>query len=417
MDYKNKLLASVGACFTSILLIAFALTCIGVIDLKIVGDKKFSFWFEWLGNFAMFMLNTFFMISISMRIFDNRIWRLVCGYVPIYVAGCILGISIGNGLTLLFSTIIPITYVALIAYIKFRPAFNAILIRLCVFFISASAYQHVSGYVKLNSFGFHYYACNIATMFIYSIDLYLFYILMYCVVKKHGSWKAFLRLPRFLKSYSQEILSESRQNKEDVSDLTIRQRHIFCLLAWTYAIIQPIIVLGANALVNKFLHFFGGFYMGAVELIVSWIALELCRLSLGKTFHSKNPIICNVVSLAVFFMISRLGMPLHISLFFNIALVALMAFVIHRFVVGKDELDCLKSYKQSHDEFSLKSCTENALRERCRLHGLSTEDTELSVKLFVDKISADSAAEIYNLEVQSVRNKKYRLSKRLNSMI
>lgn len=412
MDKQNKLFASIGICFTAVLTIAFVLTCAGLIDLRIVGEIKIDPKLNAVADFVMFAINIFFWFSFALCVFDKRMIYAILAYIPIYIVSVQL-INADNAM--IFNSLIPIIYIVSTARLRFKDELIKIILRMNLWVIIVSPYQQIGKYIKMSNPNFLYSDYNILTKFIYSIDLYLFYILMHWVVMKYV--ESPFRPFRFLKSYCQEILAESRRNKEDVSDLTIKQRRVFCLLAWAYVIIQPFIVLGANVLVNKFFHFLGGFYMGAVELVISWIALELCRLSLGKTFHSKNPIICNAVSLAVFFAISRLGIPLHISLFFNIALVAIMALAIHRLVLGKYEFDCLKLYKQRHDEFSLKTCTEDVLRERCRLHGLSVEDTELSIKLFVDKISADAAAEIYNMEVQSIRNKKYRLSKRLNSMI
>lgn len=349
----KKLLTSISLCFTMILLITFLLTCTGIIDLHVINEIEFTPLQDFIGCFTMLMINLFFLFSISFRFFDKRIFFMLLGYLPI--------IFVGNKFvshqSLFFSTATPVAYILIFTCLKQQKDALKTFVRTVLFLFLVGGYQEISGRIKLYHFGFQFYKCNIATAFIYSIDLYLVYILIYWVVKKHvlASVENPVRWSGFLKSYCQEILAEGAKNCEDVSDLTARQQRVFALLAWLYLTTQSFMVLGLNLLVNKVFHYLGGFYIGAIELIIAWLSLELFRLSLGKSFHSEKPLICNAVSLVVFFILSRFALPLHLSLFFNVSIAALLAYVLHRYVIKKEDYVLLIEEKRKRDEFTNKS--------------------------------------------------------------
>lgn len=326
----NRLVFSVWICCTFTLIGIFILTWLGIINLRIVAEIKIDSRINAVSDFIMFIINIFFWFSCALHIFDKRIAYVLLAYVPIYITSVKL---INDKNSMIFNSLIPIAYITLISMLRFENTFIKTILRTGFWVISVCPYQQISKFIKMANPNFLYSDYNILTKFIYSIDLYLFYILIHWVVIKYV--ESPFRWSGFLKGYCQNVLSEIRNNREDVSDLTVRQRRVFSFLTLIYFAIQSFIVLGINIFTNKLFHFLGGFYLGAIELIIAWIALELCRLALGKTLH-KPPLICNVISLCFFFLISRLGLPLHISLFFNIIVAALIAYLIHKLVIKNE---------------------------------------------------------------------------------
>lgn len=413
-DKYDRLLYVIGMSFLIILIGSFLLTFFGIIDLRIVSEIEFNPIVEYIISFVMYMINIFFMFSISFFIFDKQIFYICLGYLPV----CLFITLLPDNKTILCSTIIPCVYIIITGYMKYNNKLSNILLNLGEFLIALTIYQQISGYIKLHNFSFHFYKCNIMMAIIYSIDLFLFQSLVYKGVKIYAVENTFWR-NRF-QNIGKEILA-ARQI-EDTSDLTIRQRRIFFLLAWGYLIAQSFFVIGTNVLINKLFHYLGAFYIGAIELIVAWIPLEFCRLALGKTFHVDKKVKhatlkCNIISFIAFFGISRFALPLRYSLFFNICVAAIIAVIIHILVIRNDEYKELFVFKDNITKFNLKTCTHEKLLERCRLKGFSKEDTEMSIEFFIDKTKIKELAIKYDREEQTLRNKKYKLSKQLNSII
>lgn len=396
-NVENKFLSVMSMIFVTVLLCSAVLTWLGIIDLRIVSEIKFDFAVEYIGNFTMFFINLFFLFSICLHIFDKKILIYLLGYVPICVVSGLCGI----GQTIIFTAILPIIYLFAISFFLFKNNFRRILIDTVLFNILIITYQQISGFVKLYGMGWQYYKCNIVMMLIYSIDLYLVYILLYRVVKKYDRRKNLVWLLRFLKSNCKEILGN--RNAEDVSDLTVRQRRIFSALIWIYLIAQSCFVIGVNLLINKFLYYLGGMYIGLIELIIASIALEIFRRVLGKTFHDKKPLICNAISLIVICTISRFSLPLNVSLFFNVCVSAGMAFIIHVLVVRNEKYNKLNSDKLERDIFNSKSRRKRALSA---LETLSIEHLDYSLLAdYAKGETLDVLAGKHNLSQSTVNRK------------
>lgn len=356
MSKKNEsiFLLVISFCCMSVLLTTFVLTWFGVIDLRIVGQTYIDPWIEYVGAFIMFSINIFFLSSISTNVFDRKILYPCSINAFIWV----LMFFSGAGQNLIFTAFIPIVCITLFSFAYYRRLLTKklvqnILAQILITNILIPAYQQLSGFVKLGNMNFSFYRCNILTAFIYSIDLYLVYMFMYWVVKKHGwTLESMVRWAELARKACREILTN--REMEDVSELTGRQRRIFYFLAWAYLTLQSLMIISVNTLINKFFYYLGGFYIGAIELTISWAALELCRLALGRTYHAP-PAKCNTVSLLTFFGLSRLGLPLHISLFFNIGLSAGLAYVLHILVLRDDSYKQLLVEKKAREDFKAKT--------------------------------------------------------------
>lgn len=408
LERNNNLMFVISTSFIIILLSAFLLTWFGIIDLQYITNIKFIAPIEYIGGFIMFMINIYFMFSIALD-FHNKTNYACLAYVIVYPLSTLLFKN-----SLITTVIIPILYLVIfnlfyckINWKRFFSYSIFINITICILTLFLN-------YIKNHYSAFKYYEFeNCLSSFIYSIDLYLCYIVLYKGVKNYGAYQTLVWRTKFFSSFRAEMLNIGIE--EDTADLTIRQRRIFFLLVWSYLIMQSFLIIGINVLMNQILYYMGSFYIGVIELIIMWIVLEFSRLALGRTYHNKNPIICNAISLGVFFLMSRLAIPLRYSLFFNICIAAAIAVIIHILVIRNDEYKELFIFKERITKFNLKTCTKDELIERCRLKGLSKEDTELCVSLFIDRLRIYDLAEKYYISEQSMKNKKYKLSKLLNS--
>jgi hypothetical protein len=67
--------------------------------------------------------------------------------------------------------------------------------------------------------------------------------------------------------------------------------------------------------------------------------------------------------------------------------------------------DLVEFYKEQ-TSFNVKNCTEQELVDKCKSLGFNDSQIDLCVKAFVDKLSQGELANIFSMEVQSVKNKK-----------
>jgi len=78
----------------------------------------------------------------------------------------------------------------------------------------------------------------------------------------------------------------------------------------------------------------------------------------------------------------------------------------------KDYID-LKEFKEKKKEFNIDKCTKYELIKRCKEKGLSKHDIDIAIKMFYEKLDSKQLAAYLSIEVQSAKNKKYMLKKKL----
>lgn len=398
MDKHKRFFLTIGLCGLTVLLSAFFLTWFGIIDFRIVNEIRFDYTIECIFNIMMFMINMFFLFSISLYMFNKKIIWITGLYLPIFI---LLGF-IENIPPIIFSTIIPCVYIIIIGIICDRRNIAKIIFRLGIITLSILFYQQISGYIKFSIFKLDYNICSTIYCIIYSIDLYLVYILLYCVVKKHAVVSGKLWIPSEADSVQESV--ESCEESLDTSDLTRRQRFIFWALAVGYQVFQLIVVLFIGFIHNVF-----------VELLIMLAVFWLGRASLKKSWHSNKLWICSVVTFSGFYVLTKLTLPLSVSLFSCIALSALFVYGLHKAALLEERYESLKEFRDQRLAFNLKTCTREQLLTRCRECGFSAEDTKLAMLLFVDKIADKQAIEYFPMELQSMKNKKSKMRKALTN--
>lgn len=394
---EEKMLFIAGSCGIVILLSAFILTYLGLIDLRYVSQITFNSLAEVIGNFIMFMVNGFFVFSISLLIFDRNILKVL---IPFAFLDIVLPFFV-NPNTMLYSTAFPFIFIILYSIVQKQETKETLFvaIRFISMFALTALYQQLSGYIKLYSMNFTYYYCNILTMFIYSIDLFLFYILIYKVVKKHGRQILFRELWLSCKNCF-NVLKQTEPISKDLPDMNKHQWRVFCILVYLYQILQVACILGINVAINKLFVIIGvngALFIGFSELFIAFVIFEFARRIFGKTLHAKTDFKCNVISFLTYFALSRFLLPLNITLFFNIIIAAGLAYAIHRFATQNEEFQELKRHKIECEMMAHKT-----RRQKIQLILLEFPPEHVDydlLKMFANGVTVEKTAEHFHMSI------------------
>lgn len=388
MNNENKFLNLIAMTFVTVLLSAFILTYMGIIDLKIINEIHFSPWTEYFANFAMFMINMFFVFTVSFCVLDKRIWYILAGYGIIYIIFSFTP----WGHTLFFSTLLPIFYVVIVAKLKFNNEFNKILIRHGLFMLVVPIYQQISGYIKFMNMGLQYYKCNPLMLFVYSIDLYLFYSLIYMEVNNYARRSGKHLVCTEAVSISVNIEPDEQAFQQQIASVSPAQRFVFNALCQFFQIFQLAIVLLIGLINNM-----------CIELLIMLAVFFLGRRMLGTSWHSKKLSVCSAVTFGGFYILTKLTLPLNISLFSCIALSAGFVYILHHAGLHEIKYNALLMDKQQKEAFNLKTSTEPQMRERCRELGKSKEYEDFCVMAFVWKLRRKDIALKMQYEESTVK--------------
>ena len=169
----------------------------------------------------------------------------------------------------------------------------------------------------------------------------------------------------------------------------------------TYALVFSAIILMA---------FLTGKYIETLALFVSFVSL---RYAFSKTYHSNSFWACIAISIIIF-VIAILFMPSrHISILgcgiFGFG-IDFIAYKYKDYEDKKAELTELKKPKP----FSVDTCTENELIERCKELRFSEENTNLAIEFFIKKTKQSLIAERLCVDEASIRIRKQRFKQKLN---
>lgn len=169
----------------------------------------------------------------------------------------------------------------------------------------------------------------------------------------------------------------------------------------TYALVFLAIALIAF-LTNK--------YIETVALFISFVWI---RYAFNKTYHSNSFWICILISIIVF-VIAILFVPnKNISLLSCVVFGFIIDFIAYKYKDYQDtQTKILELTKPK--TFSVDTCTESELLERCKQLHLLEENTNLAIEFFIKKTKQSIIADRLCIEEKSVRERKLRLKEKLN---
>lgn len=379
------------------LLSAFLAARFGIIDLRIAAQMRFSDSVEYVCKFTMFMLNLFFAVGIILRIRPRQALIITIGYIPIHVLLC-LAFKPGSCFDFVVTVLAPFSYIIVINLFKRYLPFKSMLAGLFLFIACLGLFQQITGFIKLQKYGIGYFGVNSLTLFLYSADQYLFLILYYVEVIIYGL-VGFASIHLKADGVQPDFETSRETMRQEIANLNAKGKFIFKLLAMSYYLFQLFVVLLIGFINNT-----------AIEIFLMLVAFFLGRKALGKSWHSKKLSICSLITFTGFYILTKITLPITVSLFSCIALASCFVWLLYEAAIKEEEFNTLKGSKAS---FDLKTCTEEQLREHCKLKGVSESSTEFCVDAFIYKKTNKELANMYNLEIQSVKDKKIRLQKKL----
>lgn len=403
-ENKQARLIRVVSLSCLVLLIAlFAGSLLDVCDVTINGELNININLEKFIYMVMFLINMYFVFSISLNRYDNKIIYMCIGYIPIYI----LSVKF-IGTNLISSTILPFITVGIIAKsnkVNVCKAFKNLLL----FYLITAIYQQISGYIKLRVFNFTYYAMNLYQWLLYSLDLYIFYFIYLMEVKNYAKYFICTNTKSIPKigGLSKENLSDSQNKDDGITVLlnqcsNLKQKVILFIMVMSLQLAQLAVVLLIGTLNNML-------FETIIMLLVFWIS----RSTMGKSWHSDRLSVCSMVTFTSFFILTKISLPIEISMFCCILLGMCFAFILYKAYYIKAKVD---GYDAIY-AFDLEACTEEQLVERASICGLSKEETEIAIKLFIDKLKAKEYMDLVGASDEyTARNYKSKLKKKLENM-
>lgn len=399
-ENKQARLIRVVSLSCLVLLIAlFTGSLLDLCDVTINGELNININLEKFIYMVMFLINMYFVFSISLNRYDNKIIYMCIGYIPIYI----LSVKF-IGTNLISSTILPLIAVVIAAKrnnVKICKALK----NLILFYFITALYQQASGYIKLRAFNFTYYEMNLYQWLLYSLDLYIFYYMYLMEVKNNAKY--------FICANTKSISKISRLSKENLSKdegisvllnqcSNLKQKVILFVMVMSLQLAQLAVVLLIGTLNNML-------FETAIMIVVFWIS----RSTMGKSWHSDRLSVCSMVTFTSFFILTKISLPLEASMFCCILLGMCLAFILYKaygIKVKVDRYDAIYA-------FNLETCTEEQLTERASICGLSKEETEIAIKLFVEKLKAKEYMDLVGASDEyTARNYKSKLKKKLESI-
>lgn len=167
-----------------------------------------------------------------------------------------------------------------------------------------------------------------------------------------------------------------------------------------------------------------------IEFLLIFLPYFLTKGLYSRQFHSRSLKECFSLSLIVFALALMACVPSGASIMFSVVLGLAIAFISYKFGVIQFKLKdyeyieprynfLVNFYKDATapKPFSVETCTEQELRDKCKDLHLSHENTELAVEFFIRKTKQSIIADKLCIDEKSVTTRKKRLKAKLNSEI
>jgi hypothetical protein len=153
------------------------------------------------------------------------------------------------------------------------------------------------------------------------------------------------------------------------------------------------------------------------EGVVFFFCHWLIREQFPKQYHHIIPSMCRLITSVVFFFGVSFVLPFSLSIFSAIPINYFIAWVGYTKKQCDDyeyKYEQLKAQIEKDHKFSVDNCTKEQLLARCRELGMSKENTDLAVELFVDKVSRKELAQKHFITEDGIKVKKRRMKEKLN---
>lgn len=257
------------------------------------------------------------------------------------------------------------------------------IIRFILLALGISAYQYISGIIKLNAFKIGMNILTTIDMIMYSLDLYLVYALSYIFSRKGGICDGLENLLWKFRKTSQISEENLVEAKFSIKDLSPKQKLIFIGLATIIQLVQFLLVLAIGLVNNKI-----------IEIVILLFSLIIARtFILKKTLHANGIISCTLITCLVFWALLKLTPPLGVSIFLGATLAIAFAFALYLIAIALGDkafietklLELEKQYQEllkQIEQEDINSMNEEELTQYCIKKGLN----DVEIALVINKI-------------------------------
>lgn len=355
----KKLINLCMIAFVFLTIASYVFHLFGIKYFLLTYSKTFPFILDEFIRACMFMINMFFVFSISLKIYDKRIFRILIWYIPILIISSMLFPN-----SLIFTALIPLLY-CIVCGVLYKNSIKErffIIIRYVLFSIVIILYQAVAIKIKLNLFGAADFgkSAGLINSLLCNIDLFIVMILIYVKEGEKNGHKLVVH---------SDNVGDVEQSHEDVE--AVNKYNGFN--KWQKAKIMTVVMV---IQLLQFVAVFGLCAIGNVwyELCVILPMFWLSRRHLKPSWHSNNIYICTIISVLSFYIASKFTIPIKYSLFSPVVIGLLLAYTFY----------WLKNHN-INKPFLCKSATEAEMRKRCLALGIRGDKAELAVKAFILK--------------------------------
>lgn len=347
---------------------------------------------------VLFLLNMLFMIMFCIKSTAKRYLLSTIAYTPILFFSS----HFFEG-TLISTVVFPLCYTVILFFVlseeKRLPQIGRFIVMLLIFNIAVVLYQIPTTAIKLNVIDLYSHVAYIGlqTKIMTSIDVLLWYALLVVIGGEASNGLESL-------VYSESIESV-KLDHEDLSEINTFNKLSLHKKA------KALILLGMFQLIQMFL-VLGVCYIGNVLIEAAFIMFAYLSsiVVIKRRWHSNSILVCTLTTITIFYAASRTVIPVKYSMFIPLIIGMLISYSLYLVAVKSDELEWLRALAY----FDVNSCTKEQLIERCKIVGVKEKDFDFCVAMFIDKMKAEQAADTFFIEVQSVKNKKGRLARKLN---
>lgn len=340
---------------------------------------------------ALYMLNMFFVFSFTLGFKLKRTLIITAIYAPIMIIEQFASIAIPE-LTVLFTGVSPILYCIIVAiYYKYSAkSIGKTILKGIIISVISCIYQWLTMPIKFGLVPiFQHVNTSLIAKVIYQVD---FLLMLFFITIKGGGWNnAVLELlvcPENIQ-YA-EIDDEDKEQIDLIKSKPMREQLIIGVKLIAFQIFQLFLILGVCLIGNIW-----------IESVVILISYGVFGFIIKRRWHHKSVVVCTLASVGMFYLAARSIPPLYISQLLPI-LAGLGIMLALYLAVRKPDV-----------AFQANFATESELRAKCRSLGFGAENTDYAVELFVKKTPQKILASARCVEVETIKQEKYRLKKLL----
>jgi hypothetical protein len=157
----------------------------------------------------------------------------------------------------------------------------------------------------------------------------------------------------------------------------------------------------------------------APPLIVALYSARTKIQTKYDVFHLSSVTLCMILSVVICWFGLYLSLPISISLISNIIIgvvFAIISWKAQEIIDMRAEYEILKEKLEENKVFNTDTCTREELIARCQELKLSKDNTEIAIKLFIDKTKQSIIADELCVDEKSVQMRKRRLKIKLNNI-